>query len=232
MNELVIRVARIPIMSGRGTAAANKCSGRYPGGTAPGLLKDGSGRHVKRKGHLVAALVAISPIAFADGKACDLTSPDELQATIGVKPNLKGSVLPNGVEVCTGKAGLSTVTIRLYPKKDGAEQEKEETKLEALEKAGAPSRRGGSERSLLRATAHLVGKRHAQGLTTSCTPPRRRGLQSSPWSRGETSHSVEMRKLAALAGEASRGGFTEIVVKMRAMRWLWLGPYSRVKPVI
>ena len=35
---------------------------------------------------LAAALLAISPMALAEGKACDLTSPDELQATIGVKP--------------------------------------------------------------------------------------------------------------------------------------------------
>src|SRR5688572_2504981 len=64
---------------------------------------------------LSVVLLAISPAALAnDGKACELTSPEELQATIGAKVALKPSVLPNGVELCTGKAGLTTVTIRLY----------------------------------------------------------------------------------------------------------------------
>jgi hypothetical protein len=86
---------------------------------------------------LASALVGVSPLALGQNKACDLTSPEELQATLGAKPALKGTTQDNGVEVCTGKAAGSTVTIRLYPKKDDAEQEKETAKLDALKKAGA-----------------------------------------------------------------------------------------------
>jgi len=148
---------------------------------------------------LAAALVAIAPIAFADGKACDLTSADELQATIGVKPNLKGSALANGVEVCTGKAGLSTVTIRVYPKKDDAEQEKAETKLEALEKAGATI----DKRSVGRINCLSLrpgGKAMRQAYTTSCTTPSTsRAPKFAVVEVSNPTQSLEMRKLAALA---------------------------------
>lgn len=150
---------------------------------------------------LVAALVAISPMAFAqsEGKACDLTSPDEIQATIGAKPTLKGSALPNGVAVCTGKAGLTTVTIRLYPKKDDAELEKEEAKLEALQKAGASI----ETRRVGRINCRELrpgGKAMRQPYTTSCTTaatakaPKYAVIEVS-----NPTQSLEMRKLAALA---------------------------------
>jgi hypothetical protein len=148
---------------------------------------------------LAAALVALSPIAFADGKACDLTSPDELQATLGAKPSLKASALPNGVEVCTGKSGSSTVTIRLYPRKDDAEQEKEETKLEALEKAGASI----EKRKLGKINCFELrpgGKAMRQAYTTSCTTPSTsRAPKFAVVEVSNPSTSLEMRKLAALA---------------------------------
>lgn len=148
---------------------------------------------------LAAALVAISPIAFAEGKACDLTSPDEIQATIGVKPSLKGSALPNGVEVCSGKAGGSTVTIRLYPRKDDAEQEKEEAKVDALRKAGAviETRRVGKINCL---EIRPGGKAARQAYTTSCTTP---STSKAPTYAvvevSNPSQSLEMRQLAPLA---------------------------------
>ena len=148
---------------------------------------------------LAAALLAISPVAFGDGKACDLTSPDEIQATLGVKPNLKASALPNGVEVCTGKAGGSTVTIRLYPRKDDAEQEKEEAKLDALRKAGAliETRRVGKINCL---EIRPGGKAARQAYTTSCTTP---STSKAPMHAvvevSNPSQSLEMRQLAPLA---------------------------------
>jgi hypothetical protein len=148
---------------------------------------------------LAAALMAISPTAVAEGKACDLTSPDELQATIGVKPSLKASVLPNGVEVCTGKAGLTAVTIRLYPKKDDAEQEKEEAKLDALQKAGASietKRVGKINCRELRPG----GKAMRQAYTTSCTTAATsRAPKFAVVEVSNPSTSLEMRRLAALA---------------------------------
>ena len=150
---------------------------------------------------VAAVLLAISPIVLAqsEGKACDLTSPDELQATIGVKPNLKGSVLPNGVEVCTGKAGLSTVTIRLHPKKDDAELEKEEAKLDALQKAGASietKRVGKINCRELRPG----GKATRQAYTTSCTTSTTAKLPKyAVIEVSNPTQSLEMRKLAALA---------------------------------
>jgi hypothetical protein len=148
---------------------------------------------------LAAALLAISPVAFADGKACDLTSSDEIQATLGAKPSLKGSALPNGVEVCTGKAGTSTVTIRLYPKKDDAEVEKEEAKLEALTKAGASieKRRVGKINCV---ELRPGGKAMRQAYTTSCTTPTTsRAPKFVVVEVSNPSTSLEMRKLAALA---------------------------------
>ena len=148
---------------------------------------------------LVAALVAISPLALAEGKACDLVSPEELQATLGAKPNLKGSILPSGVEVCTGKAGLTTVTIRLYPRKDDAEREKEEAKMDALEKAGATieKKRVGKINCM---ELRPGGKAARQAYTTSCTTA---STPKAPMFAvievSNPSQSLEMRKLATVA---------------------------------
>jgi len=147
----------------------------------------------------VAALVAISPTAFADGKACDLTSPDELQATLGAKPSLKGSALPNGVEVCTGKAGSSSITIRLYPKKDDAEQDKEEAKLDALQKAGASieKRRLGKINCVeLRPGGKAMRQAYTTTCTTAATP---RAPKFAVIEVTNPSTSIEMRKLSVLA---------------------------------
>ena len=150
---------------------------------------------------LAYALVAIPAPALAqsEGKACELTNADELQATIGLKPALKGSTQPNGVEVCTGKASGSTVTIRLYPRKDDAEQEKEATKLEALQKAGATveTRKMGKLNCM---ELRPGGKATRQAYTTSCTTastakaPKYAVIEVS-----NPSQSLEIKKLAPLA---------------------------------
>ena len=148
---------------------------------------------------LAAALVAIAPLASAEGKACDLVSPEELQATLGAKPSLKGSTLPSGVEVCTGKAGLTTVTIRLYPRKDDAERDKEEAKLDALEKAGATieKRKVGKINCM---ELRPGGKAARQAYTTSCTTA---STPKAPMFAvievSNPSQSLEMRKLATVA---------------------------------
>ena len=148
-----------------------------------------------------AALVATSPMALAqtEGKACELTSPDELQATLGFKPALKGSVLPSGVEVCTGKASGSTVTIRRYARKDDAEAEKEATKLDALRKAGATveTRRMGKLNCVeLRPGGKAARESYRTSCTTASTPkaPAYAVVEVS-----NPSQSVEIRKLAPLA---------------------------------
>ena len=148
-----------------------------------------------------AALLATSPMALAqaEGKACELTSPDELQATLGIKPALKGSVLPDGVEVCTGKASGSTVTIRLYPRKDDAEQEKEAEKLDALQKAGATveTRKMGKINCVeLRPGGKAAREIYRTSCATASTPkaPKYAVVEVS-----NPSQSVEMRKLAPLA---------------------------------
>lgn len=148
---------------------------------------------------LAAALAAASPIALAQNKACDLASPEELQAMLGGKPTLKGSTQDNGVEVCTGKAAGSTVTIRLYPKKDDAEQEKESAKLFALKKAGATvdSRRvAGFNCMELRPGGKAAREPYRTWCTTNATAkaPRYAVVEVS-----NPSTSLEMRKLAPLA---------------------------------
>jgi hypothetical protein len=148
---------------------------------------------------LAAALVAVPPIALAEGRACDLTSPEELQATIGAKPSLKASALPSGVEVCTGKAGLTTVTIRLYPRKDDAEREKEEAKIDALQKSGATieTRKLGKINCM---ELRPGGKAARQAYTTTCTTA---STPKAPMYAvievSNPSQSLEMRKLAPLA---------------------------------
>ena len=148
---------------------------------------------------LAASLVAISPLALADGKACDLTSPEELQATLGGKPALKGTTQDNGVEVCTGKAAGSTVTIRLYQKKDDAEQEKDAAKLDALKKAGATveSRRvAGYNCMELRPGGKAAREQYRTWCTTNATSraPRYAVVEVS-----NPSMAMEMKKLAPLA---------------------------------
>ena len=91
----------------------------------------------KLLGGAIAALATIPSLALAEGRACELTTPAEIQALVGAKPNLKGSTLPNGVEVCSGKAGQSTVTIRLHPRQEQEDREKEAARLDSLKKQGA-----------------------------------------------------------------------------------------------
>lgn len=148
---------------------------------------------------VAAMLMACSSPALAQNKACDLASPEELQAMLGGKPTLKGTTQDNGVEVCTGKAAGSTVTIRLYPKKDDAEQEKETARLETLKKAGATveSRRvAGFNCMELRPGGKAAREQYRTWCTTNATSkaPRYAVVEVS-----NPSTSVEMRKLAPLA---------------------------------
>jgi hypothetical protein len=149
---------------------------------------------------LAAILIVLSPAASAqEGKACELLSPEEIQATVGAKPNLKASVLPSGVEVCSGRAGSSTVTIRLYAKKDEAEQEKEAARIDGLKKAGASveTRRVAGYNCM---GVRPGGKAAREPYRTSCATnatskaPRYAVIEVS-----NPSTSLEMRKLAPLA---------------------------------
>jgi hypothetical protein len=148
---------------------------------------------------LAAVFLAISPAVLAQNKACELTSPEELQATMGAKPTLKGTSQDNGVEVCTGKAAGSTVTIRLYPKKDDAEQEKEAAKLDALKKAGATvetRKVAGFNCMELRPG----GKAAREPYRTSCwTASTSKAPRYAVIEVSNPSTAVEMKKLAPLA---------------------------------
>ena len=148
---------------------------------------------------IAASLLAVPPLVLADGKACELTSPEELQATLGAKPSLKPSVQPNGVEVCTGKAGQSTVTIRLYAKKDDAESEKEEAKLDKLKAAGATietRKVSGMNCMELRPG----GKAARQPYTTSCATPATSKLPKyAVIEVSNPSQAFEMRQVAPIA---------------------------------
>ena len=148
---------------------------------------------------LAAALVFISPVALADGKACDLTSPEELQPLLGGKPNLKPSVQPNGVEVCSGKVGQSAVTIRYYARKDDAESEKEEARLDKLKAAGATietRKVGGMNCMELRPG----GKATRQAYTTSCATPTTSKLPKyAVIEVSNPSQSFEMKQVAPIA---------------------------------
>ena len=86
---------------------------------------------------LAATLAIVALPAFADGKACELVTPDELAGVMGGKPALKASVLPNGVEVCTGKAAGSTVAVRLFAKTADFQEAQEKSGVDDLKKMGA-----------------------------------------------------------------------------------------------
>ena len=147
---------------------------------------------------LAAALGTISPNALAQGKACDLTTPEELQAALGAKPKLSPSTMPNGVDVCTGKAGGSTITIRYYQKKDDGEREREEEKLDKLRTAGViiENRRvGGFNCTELRPS----GKATRQAYTTTCaTAATSRLPKYAVVEVSNPSQSLEMRQLVPL----------------------------------
>jgi hypothetical protein len=148
---------------------------------------------------LAAALFLFSPVAFSQGKACDLITPEEIQAALGAKPSLKPSTLPSGVDVCAGKAGASTVTIRLYTRKDDAELEKEDAKLDQLKAAGATietRKVGGMSCMELRPG----GKAARQAYTTTCTTPSTsKAPKYAMIEVSNPSQSMEMRQLAPLA---------------------------------
>jgi hypothetical protein len=112
-------------------------------------------------------LVAVTP-AFADGKACELVTPEELAGVMGGKPALKPSVLPNGVEVCTGKASGTTVTLRLFAKTADLEEYREKADVDKLKKMGATVE--ARKISGVNCTAVGPGGTAArQPYTTSCT---------------------------------------------------------------
>jgi hypothetical protein len=147
-----------------------------------------------------AALVAIAPVAFADGKACDLTSPEEIQGTLGVKTiKLEGSTLPTGVDVCAGKAAGSTFTLRLYAKPDDAERDKEVDRLDTLQKQGATinTKKVGSISCI---EIGPGGKATRQAYTTTCTTAStKRAPRYVVVEVANPSQSFEVKKLAPLA---------------------------------
>lgn len=154
---------------------------------------------MKRKHLLAAALTVISSPAFAEGRACDLTTPEEIRALVGAKPNFRGSTQPNGVEVCTGKAGQSTVTIRLFPKSEQEEREREAAKLESLRKQGAMV----ETRRISGLNCYEIrpgGKAARQPYTTSCaTASSSRAPTYAVIEVSSPSTSIEVKQLVPVA---------------------------------
>jgi len=153
---------------------------------------------------LAAALLAISPIALAEGKACDLTTPEEIQATLGAKAiKLEGSTLPTGVDVCTGKAVGSTFTLRLYAKPDDGERDKEIERLDTLQKQGATvdKKKVGGINCM---EVGPGGKATRQAYVTTCTTAStKRSPRYVVVEVSNPSQSFEMKKLAPLAENIS-----------------------------
>jgi hypothetical protein len=153
---------------------------------------------------LVAALFAISPAAFADGKACDLTSPEEIQGALGAKSiKLEGSTLPTGVDVCTGKAAGSTFILRLHAKPEEGDHDKEMERLDNLQKQGATidTKKVGAITCL---EIGPGGKATRQAHVTTCTSPStKRAPRYIVVEVSNPSQSFEMKKLAPLADNIS-----------------------------
>ena len=113
-------------------------------------------------------LVAFPLAAFGQGKPCDLASPADIEAALGAKPTLSASTLPNGVEMCSGKAGSSTVTVRRFKRTADPSGEKEKAGIEMLKKMGATVevKKFGPITCL---SAAPGGQLAGHGFTTSCT---------------------------------------------------------------
>ena len=88
---------------------------------------------------LLISVVAVLPAgALAQNKACALATSAELEAAVGAKPlAMSPSTLPTGTEMCTGKAGTITVTIRYFKRATDPTGEKERAGIEAMKKMGA-----------------------------------------------------------------------------------------------
>ena len=85
----------------------------------------------------IAMGVASSAAVGAGNKACAMVTPAELEASLGRKVTLgAGSVMPGGVEVCSGSGSGLEVMIRVFKRTDDPSGEKEKAGIEALRKAG------------------------------------------------------------------------------------------------
>jgi hypothetical protein len=87
---------------------------------------------------VAAAALAVPRAAGAEGKACDLVTSAELQASLGAPVTWgSGGRMPSGVEVCTGKSGAAEVMVRLFKRSDDPSGDREKAGIELLRKMGA-----------------------------------------------------------------------------------------------
>ena len=74
--------------------------------------------------------------ALAQGKACALATPAELEAVLGSKATLDPAMIGT-VEACTGKVGATSVMIRLLKRTGEPSGKTEHAGVEAVKKMGA-----------------------------------------------------------------------------------------------
>ena len=81
--------------------------------------------------------IASPELHAAGNKACAIATPAELEASLGRKITLgQGTVMPNGVEMCSGSGSGLTVTIRVFKRTEDPSGQKEKAGIEAMKKAG------------------------------------------------------------------------------------------------
>jgi hypothetical protein len=115
-------------------------------------------------GLLISVLAVVPAGALAQNKACALATPAELEAAVGAKPlAMSPSTLPTGTEMCKGKAGTITVTVRYFKRATDPSGEKEKAGIEAMKKMGAKV----EVKKIGPATCMALGM--AQGFSSSCT---------------------------------------------------------------
>jgi hypothetical protein len=119
-----------------------------------------------RAASLASILVGLPVTALAQGDACALATPAELESVFGGKPTLN----PTAADLCSGTAGAAAVVIRLVKRSGDAlpPGKAEQARVQAIKKMGATveTRTFGPIFCMaITPSAQLA----AQGFTTTCT---------------------------------------------------------------
>jgi hypothetical protein len=119
----------------------------------------------------LACVVLALPLAqgaLAQGRACTLVTPGEVEAALGFKPAFTPKTMSGGVELCNSTAGPEWVLIRLFTRTPDKPAMSEQDEIDMIKKAGATVevRKHGA----IRCMAIVPGGPSAgQKLSTHCT---------------------------------------------------------------
>ena len=117
---------------------------------------------------LAAVLQAVSLGALAQGRACTLVTPSEVEAALGFRPAFTPKTMPGGVELCNSTAGPAWVLIRLFTRTPDKPAMSEQDEMDMIKRSGA--RVEVRKHGAIRCMAIVPGGPSAgQKLSTHCT---------------------------------------------------------------